>query len=77
MPPDTITLRQRASSSLRNAPTSSGVPPTGVSVISRHFFSISGSRRISAKLCDSLPAIAAGVLGGATTANQLVDTTSG
>ncbi len=74
---DTITLRQRTVSALRKAPTWSGVPPTGVRVISRHFCSISGSRRISANVRDSRSAICRGVFGGATTANQLVDTTLG
>ena len=64
MQPDTMTLRQRAVSALRNAPTSPGVPPTGVSAISRHFFSTSGSRRISAKARDSFSAISGGVFGG-------------
>ena len=58
MLPDTMTFRQRSVSTLKKAAISSGVPPTGVSVMSRQRFSTSGVRRISAKACDSLPAIA-------------------
>src|SRR5262249_39287676 len=72
-----ITLFQRSTSARMNAAVSDTEPPTGSAERSARRLRTSGSRTASAISVLILPTIAAGVFGGATTANQAEDAKPG
>src|SRR3981189_971750 len=72
-----ITLFQRSTSSRMKVAVSAGVPPTGSADRSSKRLRISGCLIASAMSALSRATIGAGVLGGATTANQAADANPG
>src|SRR5262249_20355783 len=75
MPAKAMTLRHRSRSSANNRALSAADCPPGVVDIVCRRVTTSGIRSTSAMAADTRVTISDGLLGGATTANQLVYTT--